>query len=419
MPGSPAHDAGVEPGDRLVSINGHRAGDLLDYLFHRSEPALGLKLLRRGKRLSIKLANAEGQEPGLELEHFKVRTCRNKCVFCFVSQLPKGLRKTLYMKDEDYRMSFLYGNYITLTNLGPEDKKRITRMRLSPLYVSVHSTGKALRRQILCNPGAPDIMKELRYLASHRIRVHTQVVLCPGLNDGAELKRTIRDLYSLYPYVASIAVVPVGLTQYSKAGLVPVGADDADRAIETVQAFQRRFRRKHGEALVYAADEMFIRAGRTIPRLSEYGDLEQLENGVGMVPAFTSRASRLKLDLPATRVRFLTFTGTSFYPYLRRFTERLGRMGARITLRAVTNTFFGDSVTVTGLLTGRDVLKSLSSEALAHDVLLVPDVVLKEGSDVFLDNVSLPDLHEALGLRCRAIRPTPDGLLKAIREESD
>ncbi len=208
-PGTPAAHAGIKTGDALLSINGERIGDVIDYMFYKHEPTLKLVLSRQGEIYTEIVDLEEFEDPGIELAHFKVRTCKNNCIFCFVSQLPKGLRKSLYVRDEDYRMSFLYGNYVTLTGLTAEDRKRIARQRLSPLYISVHATDRAVRNRILGNPRATDIMKELRFLKENGIRMHTQIVLCPGVNDGDVLKKTIRDLYSLYPYVASIAVVPV------------------------------------------------------------------------------------------------------------------------------------------------------------------------------------------------------------------
>jgi putative radical SAM enzyme (TIGR03279 family) len=417
VPDSPAARAGIEKGDVLLSVNGHRTGDVIDYMFYKHEPTLKLVLARQGKKHSVTLGLEDTEEPGIRLAHFKVRTCKNKCIFCFVSQLPKGLRKTLYVRDEDYRMSFLYGNYVTLTGLSAEDRKRIAKQRLSPLYISVHATDKAVRNRILGNPRAADIMKEMRFLKESRIRMHTQIVLCPGVNDGDVLKKTIRDLYSLYPYVASIAVVPVGLTEHGKKKLTPVKKEDAEDAIAIIEAFQKRFRKKHGDRIVYASDELYIKAELPFPPLKEFGELPQIENGVGMVPSFLSRARRLKIDLKPAKRRFLVFTGTSFYPYLKRFTERLEKHGAIITVIPVENTFFGPSVTVTGLLTGRDVIKSMSKVKGKSNVLLIPDVALKDGV-AFLDDVTVNDVAKGLGMEAMVIESTPDGLLKGLRYEN-
>jgi putative radical SAM enzyme (TIGR03279 family) len=417
VPESHAAQAGIKTGDTLLSINGQRIGDFIDYMFHKHEPPLKLVLSRHGKKYPVMLDIENTADPGIELAHFKVRTCRNKCIFCFVSQLPKGLRKTLYVRDEDYRMSFLYGNYVTLTGLTAEDRKRIARQRLSPLYISVHATDRVVRNRILGNPRATDIMKEMRFLKENKIRMHTQIVLCPGVNDGEMLKKTIRDLYSLYPYVASIAVVPVGLTEHGKNKTVPVRKDDAEKALDIIEAFQKRFRKKHGELVVFASDELYIQAERPFPTLKDFGELPQIENGVGMVPSFLSRARRIKIAIKPSRNRFLVFTGISFYPYLKQFVERLEKHGLRITVEPIENTFFGPSVTVTGLLTGRDVIKSMSKVKGKCDVLLIPDVALKDG-ETFLDDVTARDVAEGLGMEARVIESTPDGLLKGLRDEN-
>jgi putative radical SAM enzyme (TIGR03279 family) len=414
-PGSPAERAGIQRGDALLSIDGYRVSDTIDYMFLRGGESFDAVVSRGGKKRKVGLELREGEDPGLLLGRFRIKTCGNNCLFCFVAQLPRGLRKSLYLRDEDYRMSFLYGNYVTLSNLTAQDKKRIVGQRLSPLYVSVHSTDRALRNRMLGNPRAPDIMKELRFLSGNRIRMHTQIVLCPGLNDGDALRRTISDLYSFYPYVESVAVVPVGLTAHRKKELRPVEKDDALAALEIIEAFQRRLRKKHGDPLVYGADELYIKAGRAFPPLGEYGELPQIENGVGMVPLFLSRARRLRPPAPESRPRYLTFTGESFYPYFAKFIERLVKNGFDIKAVPVENTFFGNSVTVAGLLTGRDVIRALAPEARGRDVLLVPDVALREGHDVFLDDVRPGDLEKALGIKTETVESTPEGLIRRLK----
>lgn len=415
-PQSAAERAGIRRGDVLLSIGGNEVRDVIDYLFHRGGPELEIEVKRKDRKLLFNLPPEEGAEPDLVLGHFRVRTCRNKCVFCFVSQLPRGLRKPLYLKDEDYRMSFLYGNYITLTNLSAEDKKRITEQRLSPLYISVHSTDRALRNRMLGNPRAPDVMKEMRFFKAHGIRMHAQVVLCPGYNDGAALTRTIRDLCSLYPHVESVAVVPVGLTAHRKAALAPVEMEDALLALDTIEAFQKKFKKRHGDPIVYGADELYIKAGRAFPPVRDYGELHQIENGVGMVADFMARARRLKPASLAGGARHLTFTGMSFYPYLVKFADRLRGLGADIRVVPVENAFFGGRVTVAGLLTGRDVIRALSSESSGSDLLLVPDVALREGDGVFLDDVSVKDVEEALSVKAAVVESTPEGLLRRMME---
>jgi len=415
--GSPANNAGLLPGDLLLSVNAHPLRDPIDFMFYGSEDAVEIRLKRDGKNSVLTLVR-DTNDLGLDFKPFRVMTCKNNCIFCFVRQLPKGLRKTLYVKDEDYRMSFLYGNYITLSNLSKEDKQRIVGQRLSPLYISVHSTDRAIRNRLLGNPKAADIMKELRFLKDNKIRSNVQIVLCPGHNDGKELQNTLSSLYSLYPYVLSIAVVPVGLTIHRKQIVRPVTKEDAINALRTIESFQKRFIKRHGNPIVYGADELYLKAERPFPSLSEYGELHQIENGVGMVPLFLSKAKKLKISRSLEcRKKFLTFTGVSFYPFLNKFIEKLSeKERLSIDVVAVENTFFGSQVTVAGLLTGRDVMKNALDCIEGHDTILVPDVVLDD-QNRFLDNVTLDDMQEALGIPVKKIVSTPEGLIKGIAEQ--
>jgi len=414
-PQSTAHAAGVATGDRLIAINGQEVSDVIDLMFY-GERELEMVIQREKKKLSFRLSIPEGEEIGIELRPFRIRTCTNKCIFCFVSQLPVGMRKSLYIKDEDYRMSFLYGNYITLTNLTESDKKRIAEQRLSPLYISVHSTDSEIRNAMLGNPKAPDIIKELQFFRNQKIRMHCQIVLCPGYNDGRQLDQTIRDLYKFHPYVSSIAVVPVGLTDHGKvrAKVKPVGGDDALRALETVDFFQRRSKKRHGDPIVYASDELYIKGNAPFPPLIEYGDLPQLENGVGMVSLFQHQARKVKIPQVTKRRRFITFTGASFYPFLKRFIDRFRKSSINIEVKEIENTLFGKEITVAGLLTGRDVMRSLSEVVKREDIILIPDVVMRERHDVFLDDVSRQDIEDLLGARTVIIESTPKGLAESI-----
>lgn len=423
--GSVAEKAGLKTGDRLVAVNGHGVSDEIDLIFFGNEPHTELLIRRDKKNMTICVPVEERSLSGIGavLKPFKIRTCRNNCIFCFVAQLPKGLRRSLYVRDEDYRMSFLYGNYITMTNLSDADKGRIIGQRLSPLYISVHSTNTEIRNKLIGNPNASDILKEIKFLATHKIRMHTQIVLCPGYNDGRSLEKTITDLYKYYPYVVSIAVVPVGITEHRKKMIKAVEKEDAVKAIEIVQKLQTRFRRKHGDNIVYAADEMYIKAEIPFPVLGHYGELSQIENGVGMMPLFLHQARRLKIPqkiedreqlTEKKGKRFITFTGTSFYPYLMGFTDRLRKAGHDIEAVAVENSFFGKSVTVAGLLTGRDVIKSLLGIVKRDEILFIPDVVMKEGDEVFLDDVSRQDVEDLLGVRAVVIESTPKGVVDAI-----
>ncbi len=411
-----AEAVGLHKGDIIMTINDNPVNDIIDYMFFAASSTLEMKLLRGEKKIKLKLKRKDVSGLDIELKSFRTRACKNNCVFCFVHQLPKGMRKSLYLKDDDYRMSFLYGNYITLTNLSKKEKERIIAQRLSPLYISVHTTNNDMRRKMLGNKKAADILDEIKFFTSHRIRLHVQIVLCPGFNDGEDLLNTIKDLSKLYPYVLSISVVPVGLTKHKKKSVRPVEKDDALKVVEDVKKVQARLKKRHGEPLVYLADEMYIKAGLPFPTLKSYGDLPQLENGVGMVPLFLNSARKTKIPKKIEPRRYATFTGTSFMPFLQEYTKRLEQIeGLELELFEVENKFFGQSVTVAGLLTGKDVLKTLVGKTKA-DCLLVPDITLRDGSNVFLDNVKLKDIEETLGIPVRTIESTPEGLIEGIKD---
>lgn len=413
--GSQAEKLGLLPGDILVSINSHRLHDPIDFMFFSSDASIEIEVKRNGKNIILHAIREEGREFGADFKPLKAATCKNNCIFCFVNQLPKGLRKTLYIKDDDYRMSFLYGNYVTLTNLKEEDRKRIVKQRLSPLYISVHSTNRVVRNKLLGNTKAPDILKELKFFVDNKIRLHTQIVLCPGHNDGKELSKTINDLYGFYPYVSSIAVVPVGLTTYRKHSIRPVEKKEARDALKIIESFQKRFKKKHGESIVYGADELYIKAEIPFPPFKEYGDFPQIENGVGMVQHFMNHAKKIRLPKsPPRKKRFLTFTGTSFYPFLKKFIRLLETEGINIDLIPVENRFFGASVTVTGLLTGKDIIRTLLDKVEVQEAILVPDVVLKDMENMFLDDINLKDMEDALNIPVRKIASTPEGLIEGV-----
>lgn len=415
--GSVAHELGIQKGDVLSEVNGHPVQDAIDFMYYSSKKdIIDLKIRRANKSYSCKIRRSEKADIGFELKAFITKSCRNKCVFCFVDQLPKGMRKPLYLKDEDYRMSFLYGNYITLTNLSDADRKRITEQKLGPLYVSVHTTNNELRRRMIGNPKAPDILQEIHYFTKHKIRIHAQIVLCPGLNDGEELAKTIKDLHKFYPYVASVAVVPVGLTKHRKSNIRTVEKADAVRAIDDIRQFRKRFKNRNGDVLVHPSDELYIKAESPFPPISEYGDFPQIENGVGMVPQFMHAAKKLKLPKKIEPRKAVTFTGLSFMPYLEDFLLKLSSIeGLSLEAYKIENKFLGPSVTVAGLITGKDILKTIMGRTKA-DCLLIPDVMLREGRDMFLDNVTLKDMEENLGIKAKIIESTPEGLLKGVTD---
>ena len=414
--GSAAHEAGIEKGDIILSINGQPVRDVIDYMFYLKDDYLNFKIQRDNKTYIFKVKKKENDSIGIELKPFKTKSCRNKCIFCFVDQMPKGLRKSLYLKDDDFRMSFLYGNYITLTNLSPSDKQRIIEQKLSPLYISIHTTNNDLRRRMLGNAKAPNILTELFQLTAYKIKIHAQIVLCHGINDGEELTRTIKDLQKFYPYIASIAVVPVGLTKYKTTQIKPFEKSEALKVIDTVKQARDRFKKRHGDPLVYLADEFYIRAEHPFPPLKDYGDLPQIENGVGLVPSFLYASRKIKLPQKIEPQKVVVFTGVSFMPYLEEFSKKLNTIdGLSLDVFKVKNKFFGPTVTVAGLLTGKDIVKTVAGKVKA-DCLLVPNIALRYGSDTFLDNVTLKDIEECLGMRVKAIDPTPEGFLKGITD---
>lgn len=413
LPQSPAYIAGIKAGDKIISINRHPVKDALDLMFYGDEEFIKLIIERDGRKLSFNI-HKNALPLGIEVAPFRIKRCVNKCLFCFVEQLPKGLRKSLYVKDEDYRASFLYGNYITLTNLTQKDYERIKKLRLSPLYISVHATDPEIRNALLGNYEAPPIMLELKKLAKIKIRMHTQIVLCPGINDGKILEKTIIELHKLYPYVSSIAVVPVGLTKYHKNGLTPVTKDKAEEVIKIIEMFQKRFRKKHGVSFVYLADEFYIKAEKPFPPLTIYDDLPQIENGVGMVALFMHKTAKLKIPSAKFKKRFVTFTGTSFYPYLTQFIEKLKKKNIPIDVYPIKNNLFGDTVSVTGLLNGEDIIKGLASYVEPGDLVLVPDVTMKDSEDMFIDNLKMSDIEKILQVRALKISPEPESLMDAV-----
>lgn len=415
--GSIAEELELEPGDVLLSVNGHSVRDLVDAEVLLAGEELVLEVRKQGGEIwELELDKDAGAPMGLHFPHPEPAQCGNNCLFCFVHQLPKGMRRSLYVKDEDYRFSYLYGSYVTLSNIGEEEIRRIIDQRLSPLYVSVHSTDDQLRAHLL-GRSAPPILELLRRLTEGGITIHTQVVLCPGINDGSRLESTVRDLHALAPAVASLAVVPVGLTGHRQRlpELRPPTPQEAAETIDLLHTLQDSFLAAGEERFVFAADELYLKADRPFPALETYEDLPQLENGVGMIPLFRARSEEVLAGAtPLEPLAVSTFTGESFAAEMQKFLCRLSaRTGATVQLHPIRNDFFGGHVTVTGLITGQDVLSQLRGKDLGN-VLLVPDVVLREGEEVFLDDVTLEDLGRELDVEIMPIASTPEGVLEAL-----
>lgn len=410
-PGSPAALAGIRPGDRLLAVNGRMVTDLVEYRYRVAGERVTLRVLQASGVRDLKLSKQYDQDPGLEFasDVFDgVRTCRNRCLFCFIDQMPPSLRPTLYVKDDDYRLSFLHGNFITLTNLTPKDWKRISRWRLSPLYISVHTTDPDRRALMMGNPGARRIMSHLRRLARAGVEMHIQVVLCPGLNDGEQLERTVTDLSSLWPLVRSVGVVPVGLTGYREGlpSLREPGEDEARRLVQRARAWQASFKRELGSPFVFLADEFYLRAGVDFPPARHYDGFPQLENGIGMARLFLDQFSRAARQLPSAlpvKRRVTLATGVAAAPLLRPVVQRLSRVeGLEVSLVAVENRLFGPSVTVAGLLGGADLLCSLQN-CSPGDEVWIPQSMLRQGEMVFLDGWQLEDLRRRLGVTVLAL----------------
>ncbi len=419
-PGSIAEEVGVQVGDRLISANGREMKDVLDYRFVEGEEELLLELAKpNGEVWEVEVEKDLDEALGIDFPEMKIRSCPNKCFFCFVDQMPEGQRDTLYVRDEDYRFSFLFGNYITLTNLTRKDKERIFEQKMSPLYISVHTTDLELRRYMLVNPRARDILAEIREMTEHGIALHTQIVLCPGINDGGYLVKSIEDLVKFYPSVKSLAIVPIGLTRHRQGlqELQEVSVAGAREMIEWIKPWQKRFRSEIGYPFVFLADEWYTKAGLPFPPLEEYADLPQQGNGVGIVPLFLSDFEGMLPFLPkkiSEPAQILMATGTSFSPFLTSCLRRVRIRGAELEVVTVVNDFFGDSVTVAGLMSGRDIIKAVRqriSDQSGVRILLLPSVALNEDRNLFLDGMTPQDLEKELDLSVQVVSADAEGLM--------
>lgn len=417
-PGSPADRAGIVAGDRILSVSGHPVEDLLDlhFLTSRSRFTLAWRdASGKGRKKGFRL---EGEPPGIFPEPIRVRRCRNRCIFCFVHQLPKGLRRTLYVKDEDVRLSFLHGQYVTFSDLSEEETAKIVRYRLSPLYVSIHTTDPVLRRRMLGNPRAADVMRVMRRLIRAGIALHGQIVVCPGVNDGAELARSLRELSGLRPGLRTVAVVPVGLTSH-RAGLPPlrpVTCEQSGETLDLLRALGREFGKSaDGEPFAVAADEYYLMAGRDVPGRRSYGSFAQIENGVGLVRRFRDEASTLfrRKRWPGGAAGGTVVTGRSASRLVTGFLQEFSsRAMARFVAVPVANHLMGDSVTVTGLLGGNDIAEAVRGHV--RGTLYIPSVTLRDAGDLFLDGLSPEEVSLRAGAPVVLFEPTPRGFHDAV-----
>lgn len=420
-PGGPAALAGVPAGATLISVNGQAVPDALALRFLETAEAVDLVWREgEGPERRVRIEKPEDVPLGLELDPLKMRACNNKCAFCFAHQNARGMRRALSFKDDDYRFSFLNGNFATLTNLTPADLDRILAQRLSPLYISVHATDWALRNRMLGNPKAPNVLEQIAAFGAGRITMHTQVVLCPGVNDGPHLATTLEDLARFHPWVQSVALVPVGLTQYREKLPVLSSPDPAyaRSLLDWAEPWRRRFLRDLGTRFAFPSDEFYLLAERPFPGAARYEGYPQLGNGVGGSRKFLEEFRRLARRLPeavGTPRAVTVVTGTLAVPVLEDAIRRLNAIGGlTVHLVPVRNAFFGGSVTCAGLLTGTDILQALEARRGAlGDAILLPAVALKDDADVFLDDVRLADLSARVAVAAVRVEATARGLVAA------
>lgn len=431
LPDSIAAEVGFEPGDAIVSINGMHPRDLIDYQFLCADELLELEVLdAKGKSHVVEIEKDYDDDLGLEFETALfdgLIQCNNHCPFCFIDQQPPGKRQSLYLKDDDYRLSFLYGSYLTLTNLTLQEWDRIEQMRLSPLYVSVHATEPEVRIRLLKNQRAGKILEQLQWFQKRRLQIHAQVVVCPGINDVLHLERTLLDLAQFHqgnvPAVASAAVVPVGLTRFRPNAdeLTPVSREKAEEVIHQVQLLQDKFRQQLGTTFAWLADEWFLIAGWELPPESHYEDYPQIGNGVGSIRQFLKQfqeiaSGKLPSQLKIPR-RFTWVVGNAVEKAFEPLVEQLNAVaGLEVKLAALRSDYWGQEITVTGLLTGQDLLKGLQGKDLG-DAILLPCLMMKQGDTRFLDDMTLEALTDQLGVPILPINSVEE-LIERVMEEN-
>lgn len=414
---------GIREGFELLKINSHEISDVLDYEFYIKEKKLIMDFKSpENVFLRVLLNKKEEEETGLFFETYlmdKQTRCQNGCVFCFIDQLPEGMRESLYFKDDDSRLSFLFGNYITLTNLSEKDAERIIKMHISPVNVSVHTMNEELRVKMMKNKNAGKCLEYLKRFAENGIKLNTQLVLCPGINDGKELEYSLNELSRLYPAVSSIAAVPVGLTKH-REGLYPLceyTKETAKEVIDVIEKFGNVFKEKHGTRLAYASDEFYLKAELPVPEEDYYEDYPQIENGVGLWRSVESEFMAALGRDKATEQDFTVSiaTGTAAYPLMKKLSESLSsKYGkAKINVYEIKNDFFGHSITVAGLITGNDLISQLKGKDLGEK-LLIPEVMLRSERDMFLDNVTVEEAEKELDIKIETVSNDGFDLYEAI-----
>ena len=423
VPGSIAEEMEIEPGDYLVSINDEEIKDILDYKFQIFDEYITLVIEKKnGEEWDLEIEKEANEDLGIifpEQLIEKPRSCANKCIFCFMDQLPDKVRNTLVFKDDDFRLSFITGNYVTLTNSGYKDLDRIIRYHLSPINISVHATDPEVRSMMLNNKIAYKVMEYIKYLTEHDIKINAQIVLCPNINDGKVLDKTIKELSEYAPNLQCIAIVPVGLTKY-REGLYPLTVFDkegASRTIDQINGWQAKFREKYGFNLVYLADEFYVKAEREIPEFKDYDDFPQLGDGIGMLVYFKKNFdSYLKRFKPKKVNKVVSIaSGKIVYNFMRARMDELEKKfeGLKINLYPIENTFFGPEITVTGLITGGDLITQLKDKELGEYLILCGDM-LKDDADIFLDDVTLDEVKEKLNIEIKVNNDGGIGIIKDI-----
>ena len=425
-PRSPAERAGIREGETLIQINSESVTDEIDY-----------QALSAASRLTLLIAGTDGNtrtefiyksqyEPlGLCLDEttaMKPRRCKNHCLFCFIDQLPKGMRKTLYVKDDDWRLSLMMGNYVTLTNVDDEEFNRILKRKASPLFISIHATDPEVRVRLLRNPNAGNILARMKTLRDHGISFHGQIVLCPGINDGDILKKTIEDTASLFPSALSLAIVPIGMTCHRNglAPMAPVTPEGAKEVIRIAEDYQNRYLHQFGVRFVYPSDEFYCLSGLPLPQDEEYEDYPQIENGVGMLRLLEKECELASEDIPEQRgtkagsTRLIIPTGVSAQPFIRRLAEKYAPPGTLVEVIAVPNRFFGETITVTGLIVGRDLVDALKGHTF--DRVLISETMLRENTDRFLDDMTLEEVRNAVGKPITVVSGSGEAFIRALHE---